>query len=135
MRTKIVRCVAITAALAATAGSAWAGQRQTARPFIFFNPDGSGVALGSIGDARNSANPNELLACTTQASRGTETFISCTVIDAAGTFLQVWSGKPVLVEAINGAPSDAFLHFIFLPTGQLTDVIVTRGSQYAPKLP
>jgi len=96
---------------------------------------GAGLAYGSMGYVRASADSVQYIGCT---ASGYPTYVSmsCSARDAAGAFVFCTSTNPNLVTAVSALNSDSSILFTWEPaTGQCSVVRATTSSYYQPKAP
>ena len=130
----IIVAAALSGFLLMGDGSATAGIKTDSPVLVSFNPDGSGGASGALGTARNSANQVEFIGCVLHGSRG-NVFASCSVRDAAGTFMGCVARDPAFLEVLKSVTSDAVISFFWDAQGNCTEIAIETASNDAPKLP
>ena len=102
--------------------------------FIISNPDGSGVAGGQIGSARNSDNETEAIACTVWTSGGGSA-ATCSVTDRAGTSRSCFTVTAQYIELLGSLTDDTFIMFEWDQQGWCTFLMVGADSAMMPKAP
>src|SRR5262245_60566619 len=118
-------------ALAALDGAAHAGQKITAPVSI---NDSAGLATGSLGSARNSADTVQRIACNTTAIAG-KSFGLCTATNSLGKSHQCYSEDPHLVAAMRSIHAGSFVAFYWDKADNCTQIVVESGSELEPPLP
>src|SRR6187455_1682452 len=130
MRNVKAGLAALTVAMTAMGGTAWAGWRYSQDVVV----DTLGMsAYGQIGRARNSTDSVQYLYCMTQAYAGSST--PQLLCGARSLSAVQWCStrEPALVAAATGINGDSWVSFTWNTSGQCTSLTVTNGSQHEAK--
>lgn len=132
MKTRTMAAM-IGAGILALAVSAHAGRSWYAEIVITTNGAGDPVAAGSMGNAYNSADPNQYLYCAADARVGSTSAV-CVAADNFGHWFMCSTTDPDLLRSIQAVAGDAYVQFT-AHQGTCTQVYVNKGSAHAPKRP
>lgn len=125
----------VLALVAAPAGFAVAGQKQSAEVLI---NEKLSRAMGSLGSARNSAELTQHIGCTVFTFSNGSSNVLCTARTAANLVRSCSTNStmaPALVEAARKITGDSYIFFQWNAVGDCTELDITNASQFAPKNP
>ena len=92
-------------------------------------------AYGNLGDARNSADVNQDLGCTTSAYSDGSIFVTCQANDQNGNWAFCSSSNPAMVAAAQSIGSDSYVYFSWDANYSCTAIQVENNSWTTPKNP
>lgn len=110
-------------------GVALAGYKASYPVNVMTNADGSGMAWGAMGTARNSPDAVQYLGCAIQSSYSPTTGM-CVAKNSAGKYLQCVTSDPTILSVISSVSKSAFIHFAASETGACYYVDVVNYSFY-----
>ncbi len=119
--------------LLATGAVAYAGQKWTSNVTLWRNSSNQVWAVtGSIGAARNSSDPYQMIECEYYSNTGYSPFIECDAYDASGTFATciVYNPSTPMVTAISSMTAISRIQFELNSSGTCTNIYVTNSSGY-----
>ena len=90
-------------------------------------------ASGTIGDARASADTNQMIGCGVTSSPTNGTGMNCWATDSAGNTATCYSYNAELVKAAQAIGNDSYIFFYFDASGFCTYLNVSGSSHYRPK--
>ncbi len=122
----------IVGAVVLFSGVAVAGYKAAYPVKILTGTDGGGLANGSMGTARNSADGAQYIGCSLQSSYSPVTG-TCFAKDATGKYLQCVTSDPAIVSVISSIAKGAFISFTASGTGACYWVDVTNNSYFEPE--
>ena len=98
--------------------------------------DGSSYARGSVGDARNSADPTQYIGCGTYFDTYAGDYVSCFARSSAGTYFSCYSTDSRGMAAAQSAETGSFIELGRDDlTGECIYLYVINASYYRPKTP
>jgi hypothetical protein len=133
---KKVNAILLAVGLLCVASRANAGARDVTFDNVIVFAGPSGTAIGAMGGARNRPDSNQEIGCSLYwQGTGVGLQASCFAKDASGNVGYCSSTDPAMMQMLATINSDSLLEFSWDVQGRCFKVVVTNGSQYAPKLP
>ena len=131
----VVLCGILASALVAGTEIAKAGPKYSYPVSV-----GSDYVYGSLGTARNSADGNQAIGCTTsgQFSNGVGYNMAfCSATDSQGRSASCWvaSNAGTMAQSLASLGTDSLLYFTFDASGNCTFIYVENYSYFEPKNP
>jgi len=111
-----------------------AGMRFPAEVVVFNRGDGSGIAEGSLGSARNSTDTNQYIGCSVATRKNLGTSVTCIARDSAGNEVLCSSNDADMIATARSLDTDSNLHFDVDTNGACITLIVEKYSYYEPKI-
>lgn len=124
MKSRIFRSAAAFAVLLSVAAIAEAGTRWTYQVSI---NDGSRYAVGTMTDARGSADINQSIGCYHNT-----TFASCYATSSAGLSRSCTTNNAALIEVIRSISAESYIYFLWNADGTCNYVLVENSSRWKP---
>jgi hypothetical protein len=130
MNIKNIALCAIGVALVGISSLSIAGQRLVYPVSI---NDTYSFAVGTVSDARGSADNAQYIHCYNNAGAGwSGPSGGCTAANAAGVTRTCYTSSPVLVDAIRSISSETYIYFTWAADGSCSYLFIENGSRWKP---
>ena len=124
MKSRIFMSATAFAALLSISAIAAAGTRWGYQVSI---NDGSRYAVGTMTDARGSADVNQMIGCHHNTS-----FASCHATNSAGLSRSCTTTNAALIEVIRSISPESYIYFVWNTDGTCNYVLVENSSRWKP---